>query len=241
MTGTLLNIATVLIGSLLGVLLGSRLRETMRETVLRGLGLITVVIGLQMALQTANVLIVLGAVLVGGLLGEWWGVEAALNRLGAWLEARFTRGEETQGTSRFIRGFVTASLLFCVGPMTILGSIQDGLSGDYRLLAIKAMLDGFASLAFASSLGIGVAFSVLVILIYQGGLSLLAAQAQALLTTAMINEMSATGGVLILGLGISTLLEIKAIRVGNFLPALVIAPLIVWVLTRLGLPIAPSF
>ncbi len=241
MTGTLLNIATVLIGSLLGVLLGSRLRETMRETVLRGLGLITVVIGLQMALQTANVLIVLGAVLVGGLLGEWWGIEAALNRLGAWLEARFTRGEETQGTSRFIRGFVTASLLFCVGPMTILGSIQDGLSGDYRLLAIKAMLDGFASLAFASSLGIGVAFSVLVILIYQGGLSLLAAQAQALLTTAMINEMSATGGVLILGLGISTLLEIKAIRVGNFLPALVIAPLIVWVLTRLGLPIAPSF
>ncbi len=241
MTGTLLNIATVLIGSLLGVLLGSRLRETMRETVLRGLGLITVVIGLQMALQTANVLIVLGAVLVGGLLGEWWGIEAALNRLGAWLEARFTRGEETQGTSRFIRGFVTASLLFCVGPMTILGSIQDGLSGDYRLLAIKAMLDGFASLAFASSLGIGVAFSVLVILIYQGGLSLLAAQAQALLTTAMINEMSATGGVLILGLGISTLLEIKAIRVGNFLPALAIAPLIVWALTRLGLPIAPSF
>lgn len=241
MTGTLLNIATVLIGSLLGILLGSRLREAMRETVLRGLGLITVVIGLQMALQTANVLIVLGAVLVGGLLGEWWGVEAALNRLGAWLEARFTRGSEEEGSSRFIRGFVTASLLFCVGPMTILGSIQDGLSGDYRLLAIKAMLDGFASLAFASSLGIGVAFSVLVILIYQGGLSLLAAQAQALLSPAMINEMSATGGVLILGLGISTLLEIKAIRVGNFLPALVLAPLIVWVLTALGLPIAPPF
>ncbi len=241
MTGTLLNIATVLIGSLLGVLLGGRLNDSVRETVLRGLGLITVAIGLQMALQTANMLIVLGAVLVGGLLGEWWGIEAGLNRAGAWLEARFNRRSGAENSPRFIRGFVTASLLFCVGPMTILGSIQDGLSGDYRLLAIKAMLDGFASLAFASSLGIGVAFSALVILFYQGGLSLLAAQVQTLLTPPMIAEMTATGGVLILGLGISTLLEIKPIRVGNFLPALVIAPLVVWALTVLGLPIAPPF
>lgn len=241
MTGTLLNVATVLIGSLLGVMLGGRLPNSMRETVLRGLGLITVAIGLQMALQTANVLIVLGAVLVGGLLGEWWGIEAGLNGIGAWLEARFNRRSDGEKSSHFMRGFVTASLLFCVGPMTILGSIQDGLSGDYRLLAIKAMLDGFASLAFASSLGIGVAFSALVILLYQGGLGLLAAQAQALLTPPMIAEMTATGGVLILSLGISTLLEIKPIRVGNFLPALVIAPLVVWALTALGLPIAPPF
>lgn len=240
MTGTILNIVTVLIGSALGVMLGGRLSDSMRETVLRGLGLVTLVIGLQMAFETANILIVLGAVLVGGILGEWWGLEARLNRLGAWLEARFNRGSG-DGANRFIKGFVTASLLFCVGPMTILGSIQDGLSGDYRLLAIKAMLDGFASLAFASSLGIGVAFSALVILIYQGGLSLLAAQAQALLTSAMITEMTATGGVLIMGLGISTLLEIKPIRVGNFLPALLIAPLVVWALAALGLPIAPQF
>ena len=130
-----------------------------------------------------------------------------------------------------MRGFLTASLVFCVGPMTILGSIQDGLTGDYKLLAIKAVLDGFAALAFASSLGVGVLFSTLVILLYQGGLSLLAAQAQALITPAMMSEMTAVGGVLLLGIAISSLLEIKPIRVGNFLPALLIAPLIVAILT----------
>jgi uncharacterized membrane protein YqgA involved in biofilm formation len=135
----------------------------------------------------------------------------------------------TQG-SRFIRGFLTASLVFCVGPITILGSIQDGLTGDYNLLAIKSVLDGFAALAFGSTLGIGVLFSTLVILVYQGGLSLLAAQAQALITQPMMAEMTAVGGVLLLGLAISSLLEIKPIRVGNFLPALLIAPLIVAIL-----------
>jgi uncharacterized membrane protein YqgA involved in biofilm formation len=241
MTGTILNIITVLIGSALGVALGGRLSDKMRETVLRGLGIVTLVIGLQMALTSANILIVLGSVLVGGILGEWGNIEEGLRKVGAALEARFNRGGDEGSANRFIRGFVTASLLFCVGPMTILGSIQDGLSGDYRLLAIKAMLDGFAALAFSSSLGIGVAFSTLVILIYQGSLSLLAAQAQSFLSQPMITEMTAAGGVLIVGLGISTLLEIKPIRVGNFLPALLIAPLVVWALTMLGLPIAPQF
>lgn len=241
MTGTLVNIATVLVGSALGIALGSRLTDRMRETVLRGLGLVTAVIGMQMAFETANILIVVGSILVGGLLGEWWGIERRLNGLGAWLEARVTRAGGAAGQDRFIRGFVTASLLFCVGPMAILGSIQDGLTGDYSLLAIKAMLDGFAALAFASSLGVGVAFSALVVLLYQGGLTLLAAQAQSVLTPAMIAELTAAGGVLILGLAISTLLEIKPIRVGNLLPALLIAPLVVAVLTALGLPVAPAF
>ena len=242
MTGTIINIITVLAGSALGVLLGSRLRAEMSETVLRGLGLVTFAIGLSMTLATANVLIVLGAVLVGGILGEWGRIEDRLNGVGSWLEERFNRGrEDAEDGNRFIRGFVTTSLLFCVGPMTILGSIQDGLSGDYRLLAIKSMLDGFAALAFSSTLGIGVAFSALVILVFQGGLSLLAAQAQAFLTDAMIGEMTATGGILIMGLAISTLLEIKPIRVGNFLPALLIAPLVVWALNLLGLPLAPVF
>src|SRR4030066_334036 len=129
--------------------------------------------------------------------------------------------------SRFIRGFLTASLVFCVGPMTILGSIQDGLTGDYSLLAIKSVLDGFAALAFASTLGLGVLFSTLVILIYQGGISLLAAQAQALVSPAMMAEMTAVGGVLLLGISVSNLLELKPIRVGNFLPALIIAPITV--------------
>ncbi len=238
MTGTIINIITVLLGGTLGMFFGARLPERVRQTVVAGLGLFTLAIGLQMFLKTENALIVLGSILVGGILGEWWKIEDALQALGAWLEMRFTTNQsaDSQG-SRFIRGFMTASLLFCIGPMTILGAIQDGLTGDYKLLAIKAIMDGFASLAFASSLGIGVLFSTLVILVYQGGISLLAAQVQALVTSSMMNEMTAVGGLLLCGLAISTLLEIKRIRVGNFLPALLIAPLIVALLTALGIAI----
>ncbi|MBN2503644.1 MAG: DUF554 domain-containing protein [Anaerolineales bacterium] len=236
MTGTILNIATVLIGGLLGLLFGARLPERIRQTVVAGLGLFTAAIGIQMFLTTENAIIVLGSLLVGGILGEWWRIEWRLQQLGAWLEKRFAGGDgEVSSSNRFIRGFLTASLVFCVGPMTILGSIQDGLTGDYNLLAIKSVLDGFAALAFASMLGVGVLFSTLVILVYQGGLSLLAFQAQALISETMMNEMTAVGGILLVGLAISSLLEIKQIRVGNFLPALVIAPLIVAILVWLGI------
>ncbi|MBU1660114.1 MAG: DUF554 domain-containing protein [Chloroflexi bacterium] len=250
MTGTLINIVTVLIGGTLGLLFGSRLPERVRQTVIAGLGLFTAAIGMQMFLETENPIVVLGALLVGGVLGEWWRIEARLNNLGGFLERKFVGGgtnvaevshaptasapSSSRGGSRFVRGFLTASLVFCVGPMTILGSIQDGLTGDYNLLAIKSILDFFASLAFASTLGVGVLFSTLVVLIFQGGISLLAAQAQALITATMMSEMSAVGGVLLLGLAISSLLEIKPIRVGNFLPALAVAPLIVAVLAALG-------
>jgi uncharacterized membrane protein YqgA involved in biofilm formation len=247
MTGTLINAVTVLIGSGLGTVLGGRLPARVRETVIHGLGLMTIVIGMEMAFSSANVLILLGSILVGGMLGEWWGIEAGLNRLGSWLEARVSAAtKDAQSTQdaldarqRFIQGYVTASLVFCVGPLTIVGSIQDGLTGDYTLLAIKSMLDGFAALAFSASLGIGVAFAVITILVYQGGLSLAAAQAEAFLTEPMITEMTAAGGVLIMGLGISSLLQLREIRVGNYLPALVIAPGVVAVLTALGLPVTP--
>lgn len=248
MIGTLINVITVLIGGTLGLVFGAQLPERVRQTVVAGLGLFTAAIGLQMFLKTENAIIVLGALLVGGVLGEWWKIETRLSSLGGFLETRFTRQKpihpnstdtNTQDTpvegSRFIRGFLTSSLLFCVGPMTILGSIQDGLTGDYQLLAIKSVLDGFASLAFASSLGVGVLFSSLVVLTFQGGISLLAAQAQALITPPMMDEMTAVGGVLLIGLAVSSLLEIKPIRVGNFLPALVLAPLIVAVLAALGM------
>jgi uncharacterized membrane protein YqgA involved in biofilm formation len=217
---------------------GSRLPGRIRETVLHGLGLFTIAIGLQMTLDSNNMLIVLGSILVGGILGEWWGIDARLKQAGAWLEARTTgRGgveaEQTERASRFIKGFVTASLVFCVGPLTVLGSIEDGLNGDIQSLAIKSVLDGFAALAFASSLGPGVLFSVITIAVYQGALTLLAAQARTLLTEPMIAEMTATGGLLIMGIGFSSLLELRAIRVGNFLPALAIAPLVVAVLPAL--------
>jgi uncharacterized protein len=235
MTGTFINVAAVLVGGAFGLLFGARLPERVRQTVISGLGLFVAAIGVQMAIKMKQPLIVLGGLLIGGILGEWWRIEDGLRWLGAWLESRFTSGSSNEKSSRFIRGFLTASLVYCIGPLAILGSIQDGLTGDYSLLAIKSVLDGFASLAFASSLGVGVLFSSLVILVYQGSLSLLAAQAQAVITPAMTNEMTAVGGILLVGIAISSLLEIKPIRVGNFLPALVVVPLIVAILAAFGI------
>jgi uncharacterized protein len=230
--GTLLNVATVLVGGLTGTFLGNRLPEKIRETVLHGLGLVTMAVGVQLTFKTNNILIVMGSILVGAILGEWWRLEDRLNGLGAWLQKR-VEGNGPARSATFVQGFVTASLVFCVGPMTILGSFQDGLTGTYTLLAIKSLLDGFAALAFASSLGIGVVFAALTILIYQGALTLLAGQVQTLLSQPMIAEMTATGGVLILAIGF-LLLEIKRVRVANFLPAIVIAPVVVAVLERFG-------
>jgi uncharacterized membrane protein YqgA involved in biofilm formation len=230
MTGTLLNIATVIVGSILGLTFGARIPEKLKSNIIAGMGLFVAAMGMQMFLKTENPLIVLGALLIGTLLGEWWRIEDGLHRLGEILEQRFSR-EEEDGSNKFVRGFLTASLLFCVGPMTILGSIQDGLTGDYSLLAVKAVLDGFAALAFSSTLGIGVAFSTIIILVYQGGVSLLAGGLSAVVTPSMMNELTATGGVILLGLALSSLLEIKKIRVGNMLPGLLIAPLIVWILS----------
>jgi uncharacterized membrane protein YqgA involved in biofilm formation len=170
--------------------------------------------------------------LLGGLFGEWIAIEDRLSRFGTGLEARFySKAATSSSENLFIRGFVTASLLFEIGPMTILGSIQDGLTGDYSLLATKSVMDGFAALALSSTLGVGVLLSTVVILIYQGGISLLAAQAQNILSDGMIAEMTAVGGILLVGLAIGSLLEIKPIRTGNLLPALVFAPLLVWIVS----------
>jgi uncharacterized membrane protein YqgA involved in biofilm formation len=239
MTGTLINIFAVLAGGGLGLLFGSRLSDSLKKTVIAGLGLFTAVTGIQMFLKTNNSLIVLGAILIGVLLGEWWKIEDGLQNLGKWLEKRLGHSPGgivlQSGESRFVRGFLTASLLFCVGPMAILGSIQDGLTGDYNTLAIKSVLDCFASLAFASTLGVGVLFSVLVILVYQGGISLLAAQLNSVVTSPMLAEMTAAGGVILLAIAVSSLLELKPVRVSNFLPALIIAPLIVAILAHFGI------
>lgn len=232
MRGTLLNVATVLAGSAVGVLLGGRLPERMRRTVMDALGLFTLVIGFTNAADTfgdtlsgavgqAAVLIVLGALLVGGVLGELLDLDAALQRVGERLKERVA----PSGGS-FVEGFVVASLVFCVGPLTVLGALQDGLTGDYQLLAIKSLLDGFAALAFASALGIGVGFSALTILVVQGGIALGASALDGVLTDAMLAAMNAVGGVLILGIALR-LLEVREIRVANLLPAIVVAPLAV--------------
>jgi uncharacterized membrane protein YqgA involved in biofilm formation len=174
LTGTFLNAVTVLVASLLGAFLGNRLPERMRQTVISGLGLVTAVVGMQMALGTGNILLVMGSVLVGGILGEWWQIEARLEAVGGWLEERVGDRLGSSDERSVTRAFVAASLVFCVGPMTIVGSLQDGLTGDYRLLAIKSVLDGFAALAFSATMGLGVILSVLTILVLQGGISLAA-------------------------------------------------------------------
>ena len=232
MTGTWINIGTILLGSLLGLFFGARLPDRMRSTVIVALGLFTLALGISLFLEGMeapgeNPLIPLVSLLLGGVLGEWWRLEDRLSALGATLEARFTGN--SAGGSRFIRGFVSASLLFCIGPMTILGAIQDGLTGEYQLLAIKAVLDGFASLALASTFGVGVIFSILVVFIYQGGISLGAGMLQTVLSDLMLAEMTVVGGILLLGLAIGTLLEIRPTRPTNLLPALILAPLLVQV------------
>jgi len=230
MRGTLLNVATVLAGTALGVLLGGRLPERMRRTVMDALGLFTLVIGftnaadafgdtLADAVGQAAVLLVLGALLVGGVVGELVDLDGALRRVGERLRERVA-----PGGGSFVEGFVVASLVFCVGPLTVLGALQDGLTGDYQLLAIKSLLDGFAALAFASALGVGVGFSALTILVVQGGIALGASALDGVLTDAMLAGMNAVGGVLILGIALR-LLELREIRVANLLPAIVLAPL----------------
>lgn len=227
MLGTIINFGSIIIGSGLGLLLGSRLPQKLKQTVVSGMGLFTLVYGISMFLKTENSLIPLGALVIGTLLGEWMHLEEWLANLGVKLEKRFNHGHDQGSQDAFIKGFLTASLVFCVGPMAILGSIENGITGSVNTLVIKSVLDGFTSMAFASSLGIGVIFSSFLVLIYQGAISLLAVQVQAVATAAAMNELTAVGGVILVGIAISGLLEIKKIRTASFLPALFIAPLIV--------------
>ena len=223
MLGTMINVGAILAGSAIGVSIGSRLPDRIRQTVLNGLGLLTMLVGLQMALGTRNLMIVLGAILGGGVLGEILRIHDGLERIGAFLQSALSGSRN----SLFGQGFVTASLVFCIGPMAILGSIQDGMTGDYRLLAVKSVLDGFAAIAFSASLGWGVSLSAVSILLYQGGITLFATTLSNALTEPMIGEMTAAGGLIIVGISLK-LLDLKDIRLANFLPALAIAPLIVF-------------
>jgi uncharacterized membrane protein YqgA involved in biofilm formation len=230
--GTLINAGAILVGTATGLAVGHRLSERIRVTVMDVLGLLTLALGMDGALAAfreplssfsrASVLFVMGSVLVGGVIGELARLEDRLAGFGEALKRRIGSGE-----ARFVEGFVVASLVFCVGPMAVLGSIQDGLSGDFELLAIKSLLDGFAALAFASALGVGVGSSIITVIAYQGSLTLVASSVSNVFTDEMIAALTAAGGLLILGISLR-LLDLKQVRVGNMLPALVIAPLSVW-------------
>lgn len=233
MIGTLINVGTILVGSFIGILLGARLSKKIRETIVAGLGLFTFGYGVISFIDTENPLIPLGGLLIGALLGEWWKIEEGLEKAGIFLRKKILNQDApSKVQTDFLDGFITASLVFVIGPIAILGSIQDGLMGDYKLLAIKAILDGFASIAFASTFGIGVAFSALSILLYQGLITLLSGLFSRLISTAMMTEMTAVGGLILMAIAISSLLEIKKIRTGSYLPALLITPLIVFILER---------
>jgi uncharacterized membrane protein YqgA involved in biofilm formation len=223
-TGTLINVAAVLAGTLVGVLLGPRLPEGLQRRVLAGLGLVTLVIGVDLALawRDTNPLYVLGGVLLGGLVGEAIGIEAWLKRFGDRIQATVS----SDGRSRVSEAFVTASLLFCVGPLTVVGAIQDGLTGDYQALATKATLDGFASIALSATLGWGVALAAGTVLVIQGTISLGATLFEDILVGEALDALTSAGGVLIIGISLK-LLDITDVKVGNFLPALVLAPALV--------------
>jgi uncharacterized membrane protein YqgA involved in biofilm formation len=243
MTGTLVNVAAVVAGGVVGALLGGRVPDRVRTTLTDVLGIFVVVLGIGDALTTfgdelsgalgrAAVLVVLGSLLVGGLLGELLAIEARLERLGAWLRERTVSGDggtdggtDTAGRARFIEGFVVTSLVITVGPLAVLGALQDGLTGDWTLLAVKSLLDGPVALAFASIFGVGVAFAALPMFAWQGGLTLAASAVGGLVTGPMVAAIGAVGGFLVVGIGLR-LLELRQVRVANLLPALVIAPLV---------------
>jgi len=242
MKGTIVNIIAVVFGSLVGFFFSWFVTPKIRRILIQGLGLAVILIGISMAIKTNNVLIVAGSMILGGLLGEVIDIEAALDRFGEWLKLKFRSGSGT-----FVTGFVTASLVYCVGAMAVVGSLEEGINNDPSILYAKSLLDGVASVAFASTLGIGVIFSIIPVFIYQGALTVMGIYLKNFLTDAVIAELTATGGLLILGIGLNLIFggiddvndgggvdgsgeggdavsphRLK-IRVGNLLPALIFA------------------
>lgn len=219
MIGTIVNAVAIIIGGLLGTLLGNRFPDRMKRTVIQGLGLTVLLVGMQMAIQSKNILMVIFSIVLGGIVGEWIDIEEKLHRLGAWVEEKckaFGKG------GNIAEGFVRASLIYCVGAMAVTGAIQDGLNHDPSTLIAKGMIDGFSSIAFAATMGVGVVLSSLPVFIYQGTLTIAASWVQALMTPPIVAEMTATGGLLIMGIGLNVM-EITEIKVGNLLPAIFIA------------------
>ncbi len=233
--GTVVNVSTVLVGSGIGVLLGNRLPQRTRDVVTDALGLVTLLVAALSAMtvtkpvlsaavgDSAPVLIVLGSLLIGGIAGSVLRIEYRLESLGSWLQRRLARDTDSAGRRRFVEGFVAASMLFCIGPLTVLGSLSDGLGSGADQLLLKATLDGFAAIAFASSFGWGVAASAIVVGVVQGSLTVLGAVVGDFLTEAHLVAVTATGGLLLAGVGLR-LLQIKQVPVGDLLPALLVAP-----------------
>jgi len=220
--GTIINAIAILMGGTLGLLFRKRFPKRIAQTTLQVLGLFTLVVGLSMAIQGRELILVLISLAAGAILGEWINIEDRLERLGVWLEKKLHITEASPA-----KGFIYASLLFCVGSMAIVGSITDGLKGDHSILITKAMMDGIISIPFAAGMGIGVLGSSVPILLYQGSLTLLAWKLQSIFTSEMIRELTSVGGIIVMGIGIN-ILGLQKIRVGNWIPALVFIAVILY-------------
>lgn len=219
MIGTLINCAAIIAGSLLGLLLRRGMKDAMSKTVMQGVGLSVILIGVTGAIKTGNTLLVILSMVIGGVLGAWIDIDSKMNQLGAWAQKKLTCGDDENNT--FAKGFVTASLVYCVGAMAVVGSLDSGIRGDHSTLIAKAALDGITAIIFSSSLGIGVMLSAVPVLIYQGTIALLGTAIAPLLSDAVITEMSSVGGLLIMAIGINMLLNTE-IKVANLLPAILI-------------------
>ena len=226
MLGTIINTIAVITGSVIGLIIHSRMPRRITERVFQAIGLFTIFLGIHLATTTDNFLIMIFSMVIGTILGEWIDIDKAFNRFSEWLKKRL----KTKNTSTFSEGFVTAFLLFCMGSLTILGAFEEGLGDEPNLLMAKSVLDGFSSIALAASLGIGVIFSAIPLLLYQGGLTLFASSLADYLTDPVINELTAVGGLLLLGLGLN-ILKIAKLKILNMIPALVIAVVLALIFT----------
>lgn len=226
MIGTIVNSIAIIVGAIIGVIIKKGIKDSYKTTIMDGIGLSVVVIGLMGAIKSENIILVIASIVIGGVLGEFIGVERRLDNLGNSLQKKLGARD-----NNFSEGFVTASLIFCVGAMAIIGSLEAGIQGDYNTLFAKSIIDGITSIIFASTFGIGVAFSSIAVFIYQGIITIFANSVKGLLTPEVIREMSAVGGILIMAIGINVL-ELKKIKVGNLLPSVFI-PVIYYILTTL--------
>ncbi|MBQ7867730.1 MAG: DUF554 domain-containing protein [Clostridia bacterium] len=219
MIGTLINCAAIILGSAFGLLLRRGMKDSIAKTVMQGVGMSVILIGVTGAIETSNTLLVILSMVIGGVVGAWINIDEKMNQLGAWAQKKLTRSDDESDT--FAKGFVTASLVYCVGAMAVVGALDSGIRGDHSTLIAKAALDGITAIIFSSSLGIGVMLSAVPVLIYQGAIALLGNAIAPLLSDVVVQEMSAVGGLLIMGIGVNMLLE-KDIKVANLLPAILI-------------------
>jgi len=226
MLGTIVNSIAIIAGAFVGILLNKGIKEQYTKTIMDGMGLSVVVIGIMGAIKMDNLILIIASIVAGSLIGEMLDLDKRLENLGNNMEKRFGKGD-----SNFSKGFIMASLVYCIGAMAILGALESGLSGNHETLYAKSVLDGISAIIFASTLGIGVAFSAIAVFVYQGVITLLASSVKDFLTPVVITEMSAVGGILIMAIGVN-ILGLKKIKIANMLPAIFI-PVIYYIIVNL--------